>query len=42
MAEIEVKNKGEFKDVIISNLKEGTVITIDLRKAGEKENGKGK
>ncbi len=38
MADIIIKNFGELKDVVIENLKEGTVLTIDLSGKGDEEN----
>ena len=30
MADIIIKNLGELKDVVIENLKEGTILSIDI------------
>lgn len=38
MAEIIIKTFGELKDVVIENLKEGTVLTINLSGKEEAEN----
>lgn len=41
MADIIIKSFGGLKDVVIENLKEGTVITIDLSGKEERENDNG-
>ena len=41
MADIIIKSFGELKEVIIENLKEGTVLTINLSGKGERENDNG-
>ena len=41
MADIIIKSFGGLKDVVIENLKEGTVITIDLSGKEEAENDNG-
>lgn len=38
MADIIIKNFGELKGVVIENLKEGTVLTINLSGKEEVEN----
>lgn len=38
MADIIIKNFGELKDVVIENLKEGTVLTINLSGKEERKN----
>lgn len=37
MADIIIKNFCDLKDVVIENLKEGTVLTIDLSGRGDEE-----
>lgn len=41
MADIIIKNFGELKDVVIENLKEGTVLTINLSGKEECKNDNG-
>ena len=41
MADIIIKSFGELKDVVIENLKEGTVLTIDLTGKEDEGNGNG-
>lgn len=38
MADIIIKSFGELKDVVIENLKEGIVLTIDLSGKGDEDN----
>ena len=38
MTDIIIKSFGELKDVVIENLKEGKVLTIDLSGKGDAEN----
>jgi len=38
MADIIIKSFGELKDIVIENLKEGTVLTIDLSVKEDEEN----
>lgn len=37
MADIIIKSFGELKDIVIENLKEGTVLTIDLSRKEDKD-----
>ena len=37
MTDIIIKNFGELKDVVIENLKEGTVLTIDLSRKEDED-----
>lgn len=41
MADIIIKSFGELKDVVIENLKEGTVLTISLSRKEERINDNG-
>lgn len=38
MADIIIKSFGELRDIVIENLKEGTVLTIDLSGKEDEEN----
>ena len=38
MADITIKSLGELKDVVIQNLKEGTVVSIDISGKEDAEN----
>ena len=38
MADIIIKSLGEIKDVVIENLKEGTILSIDISGKEEAEN----
>lgn len=41
MADIIIKSFGELKDVVVENLKEGTVLTINLSGKEEEKNDNG-
>ena len=43
MADIIIKSLGELKEVVVENLKEGTVLTINLigKEEAENDNGSG-
>ena len=38
MKDIIIKSFGELKDIVVENLKEGTVLTIDLSGKGDEGN----
>lgn len=41
MAELKIRSFGELRDIIIEGLKEGTVISVDLKEKEETEDDKG-
>lgn len=41
MADIIIKSFGELKDIVIENLKEGTILSIDITGKEEAEDDKG-
>lgn len=42
MAELKIRSFGELRDIIIEGLKEGTVISVDLKGKEETEDDEGK
>lgn len=44
MADIIIKSLGEIKDIVIENLKEGTILSIDIsgKEDGENDESNGK